>query len=246
MPHRRVPHVHRSVLAPFLWAAFSAMLAWPHAAIAEACADSPAGMRAGALYAEGESRAALPFARQALAHAEETCGARSTAIVTLLADLAAIYQDLERYGDAEVLLKRVIDIKQAALSPEEENKPGAALSNMIIDLDNLAFVYGAQGKFPEAGKLFERVLTIAEDAVGGEHIIVSQALRNLAENHRAEGRYVEAGPLLARAARIEAKAADDIPTDWAAKLGLLSPEPHAIGYKSEAEALLRLLQSGAN
>jgi len=95
---------------------------------------------------------------------------------------------------------------------------------MIIDLDNLAFVYGAQGKFAEAGELFERVLAIAEHAVGGKHIIVAQALRNLAENYRAEGRYDEASPLLTRAAQIEAVEANDIPAEWAEELGLTSPE----------------------
>jgi len=34
--------------------------------------------------------------------------------LVLLADLAAIYQDLERYGEAEILLQRLIEIKQAA------------------------------------------------------------------------------------------------------------------------------------
>ena len=240
--HIRVPQVPRCFFAPLFLAALSALLAWPQPAHADACAESPAGRRAGVLYAEGESEAALPYGYQALAYAEQNCGAGNIAIVTLLADLAAIHQDMQRYDEAEKLLERVIDIKQAALSPEEEDKPGAALPNMIIDLDNLAFVYGAQGKFAEAGILFERVLAIAEHAVGENHIIVSQALRNLAENYRAEGRYSEAAPLLARAVRIEAVAADDIPANWAETLGLSPEKAHAIGYKSEAEALLRLLE----
>jgi len=225
VPHRRVPHISRSIVAPFLCALLMAILTGPHQAGAEGCAESPAGVQAGTLYSEGESEAALPYAREALEHAEQLCGAQNVAIVALLSDLGAIYQNLGRYAEAEELLKRVIDIKQAALSPEEENKPGAARPDMIIDLDNLAFVYGAQGKFSEAGKLFERVLAIAEHAVGKEHIIVAQALRNLAENYRAEGRYDEASPLLTRAAQIEAEVADDIPAAWADELGLTSPEP---------------------
>lgn len=230
MPHRHVPHISRLIFAPFLGALLLAVLAWPHQADAEDCADSPAGVQAGTLYSEGESEAALPYALEALQYAEQQCGARNIAIVFLLSDLGAIYQDMGRYGDAEKQLKRVIDIKQAALSPEEENKPGAGLPDMIIDFDNLAFVYGAQGKFAEAGKLFERVLAIAEHAVGKNHIIVAQALRNLAENYRAEGRHDEASPLLTRASQIEAKAADNIPTNWADELGLTSTE-----IDSEAE-----------
>ena len=224
MPHRRVPHISRSIMAPFLCALLLAVLTGPHRAGAEDCAESPAGLQAGKLYSEGESEAALPYAREALGLAEQKCGARSTAIVILLTDLGAIYQNLGYYAKAEKQLKRVIDIKQAALPPEEENKPGAARPDMIIDLDNLAFVYGAQGKFAEAGELFERVLAIAEHAVGGKHIIVAQALRNLAENYRAEGRYDEVSPLLTRAAQIEAVEANDIPAEWAEELGLTSPE----------------------
>ena len=243
MRHQSVKPVRRLVLAVLLSAALFSALAGPDTAHAEPCADSPAATRAGTLYAEGESLAALPFARDALKRAEEICGPRNIAVVVLLADLAAIYQDLERYGEAENFLRRVIEIKQAARPPEQENKPRAALPNMVIDLNNLAFVYGAQGKFEEAGKLFERLLAIVEHAVGGEHIIVSHALKNLAENKRARGRYGDARPLLARAAQIEAMTDDDIPPDWAAKLGLSSPPSSAIGDHSEAEALLRLLES---
>ena len=45
-----------------------------------------------------------------------------------------------------------------------------------------------------------------------------------------------------RATKIEATAADEIPTAWVAKLGLISPEPHAIGYQSETDGLLRVLE----
>ncbi|MDA0231360.1 MAG: tetratricopeptide repeat protein [Proteobacteria bacterium] len=230
MPHRNVPQFFRSIFAPFLCALLLVVLTGPHRAAAEGCAESPAGVQASTLYSEGESEAALPYAHEALHHAVQQCGAQNIAIVILLSDLGAINQDLGRYADAEKQLKRVIAIKQAALSPEEENKPGAGLPDMIIDFDNLAFVYGAQGKFAEAGKLFERVLAIAEHAVGENHIIVAQALRNLAENYRAEGRHDEAIPLLARAARIEAEAADDIPANWADELGLTSTK-----VDSEAE-----------
>ena len=114
---------------------------------------------------------------------------------------------------------------------------------MIIDLENLAFVYGAQGKFAEAGKLFERVLAIAEHAVGENHIIVSQALRNLAENYRAEGRFADANPLLARAALIEAKTRDVIPANWAEKLGVEEAEPIFSVVPDENEALMRVRSS---
>jgi len=211
----------------------------PNPAFAETCAESAAGDKAGMLYTEGKSQDALPYAHQALEYAEEICGAKSADLLVLLADLAAIHQDLEQYNQAEFYFARIIDIKQAALAPEQTNKPGAGLPNMIIDLDNLAFVYGAQGKFADAGKLFRRVLAIAEHAVGEDHLIVSQALRNLAENYRAEGRFAEANPLLARAALIEAKTRDVIPANWAEKLGVEEAEPKIIVIPDEKSSIDR-------
>ncbi len=245
MSRRSIAKVYRYVLAPLLGAALAVLLGWPQPASAESCAESPVARRAGVLYSGGDSQEAMPYARIALKFAEQHCGAQNPAIVALLADLAAIHQDLEQYGEAEEILVRIIEIKQAALPPGEGNKPSAALPNMIIDLDNLAFVYGAQGKFTQAGKLFETVLAIAEQVVGRDHIMVSQALRNLAENKRARGRYDEISPLLARAAEIEAKAEDEIPSNWPAKLGLPSPEAQAVSFQSETDGLQHLLESDA-
>jgi tetratricopeptide (TPR) repeat protein len=243
MSHRSIERVCGFALAPFLGVALAALLGLPQPASAETCAESPLARRAGVLYSGGDSHEALPYTRIALTFAEQHCGAENPAIVALLTDLAAIHQDLEQYDAAEELLVRVIEIKQAALPPGEGDKPSAALPDMIIDLDNLAFVYGAQGKFTQAGKLFETVLAIAEQVVGADHIIVSQALRNLAENKRALGRYDEVSELLERAAVIEAKAADEIPSNWAAKLGLTEPEPQPqpVSFQTEDDTLLKLL-----
>jgi len=244
LPHCQSARFYHTAVAALLSAALLSVVAGQRPAHSDSCADSPAASRAGRLYAEGDSTAALPFAQHALRRAEISCGAQTTARIALLADLAAINQDLGRYVAAEKSLRQVIEIKQAALSPEEENKPSAGLSNMIIDLNNLAFVYGAHGKFEAAGKLFELVLEIVEKSVGGTHIIVSPALKNLAGNYRARGELEKARPLLSRAAQIEALSADNIPANWAATLGLLSPPTRSVGYASEAEAPQRLLDAG--
>lgn len=206
------------ILAALLAAVVISSLAWQRPAAADSCADSLAAKRAGALYTLGDSAVALSFAREALRQAKQNCDGQTVAVVPLLTDLAALYQDLGRYSEAETILRRVIDIKLAAFAPEEAGKPGAALPNMIIDINNLAFVYGAQGKFKSAGKLFERVLEIAEQAVGDNHMLVSQALRNLAGNYRARGMHEKSGPLLARAAEIVESAEDEAAAKWAEKL----------------------------
>jgi tetratricopeptide (TPR) repeat protein len=218
-------HISRFFGAALICAALGAAGGGLPARADEPCGETPASVTASKLYTDGKSEDALPYAEQALDQAEKICGAKNADLLVLLADLAAIHQSLKQYDQAEIYLRRVIDIKQAALAPEESGRPGLGLSNMIFDLDNLAFVYGAQGKFGEAGKLFERALAIAENAVGGDHIIVAQALRNLAQNYRAEGRFADADPLLSRAAAIEAGESDEMPSDWAAKLGVVPQEP---------------------
>ncbi len=207
--------VRPTVLAALLAGVLILATAWQSPAEAAECADSLAAKRASALYTEGDSAVALSFAREALRQAKQNCGGQTIAVIPLLADLAALYQNFGRYSEAEKVLRRVINIKRAALDPEEVDSARAALPNMIIDINNLAFVYGAQGKFKEAGILFEWVLEIAEQAVGGNHMLTSQALRNLGGNYRALGKHEEARPLLARAAKIAESQDDEIPDNWA-------------------------------
>ncbi len=207
------------VLAALLAGVLVLAAAW-HPAEAAECAESPAASRASALYTEGDSAVALSFARQALRQAEQNCGDQIVAVIPLMMDLVTIYQNLQRYSETEKLLRHVIGIKQAALTLDEASSSGAALPNMIIDLDNLAFIYGAQGKFDAAGSLFAHVLEIAEHAVSGNHMLISQALRYLAGNYRARGMHEEAHPLLVRAAEIEKASSDEIAANWAKKPGL--------------------------
>ncbi|PPR22723.1 MAG: hypothetical protein CFH38_01124 [Alphaproteobacteria bacterium MarineAlpha10_Bin1] len=220
-----------TLIAVLMSVALMLPLAWQRPVHAGTCADSPAANLAGGLYIAGDSTAALPFAEDALRRAEQKCAAKSNALITPLADLASIHQNLGSYDAAALLLMRVIEIKQAAFLSEKTDKLGAALPNMIIDLNNLAFVYGAQGKFEAAGVLFERVLFIAEKAVGDTHMLISQALHNLASNYRARGMHDMAYPLFARAEEIDNSTGDEIPANWSETLGLTPDE--TLGMHSE-------------
>ena len=71
-----------------------------------------------------------------------------------------------------------------------------------MSLNNLALLYGAQGKDAEAEPLYERVLAILEEALGPEHPRVAVSLNNLAAHYRGQGKYTEAEPLHWRALAI--------------------------------------------
>ena len=77
---------------------------------------------------------------------------------------------------------------------------------MATSLNNLAALYGAQGKYTEAEPLYKRSLQIREKALGPDHPDVGQSMNNLALLYEAQGKYAEAEPLYKRALAIVEKA----------------------------------------
>ncbi|MEO1610090.1 MAG: alpha/beta hydrolase, partial [Pseudomonadota bacterium] len=73
-------------------------------------------------------------------------------------------------------------------------------------LNNLAGLYGAQGRYAEAEPLYKRSLSIREKALGPDHPDVGQSLNNLAGLYGAQGRYAEVEPLYKRSLSIREKA----------------------------------------
>jgi tetratricopeptide (TPR) repeat protein len=71
-------------------------------------------------------------------------------------------------------------------------------------LNNLALLYGAQGRYAEAESLYKRSLAIREKALGPNHPDVGQSLENLAALYEATDRVKEAEVLEKRAAEIRA------------------------------------------
>ena len=69
--------------------------------------------------------------------------------------------------------KRSLAIQEKALGP---NHPDVAMS-----LNNLAVLYGDQGRYADAEPLYKRSLAIKEKALGPDHPDVAESLNNLAE-----------------------------------------------------------------
>jgi tetratricopeptide (TPR) repeat protein len=69
-------------------------------------------------------------------------------------------------------------------------------------LNNLAALYDAMGRYPEAEPLYVRSLSIYEQQLGADHPNTATSLNNLAELYRAMGRYPEAEPLYVRSLSI--------------------------------------------
>ncbi|WP_298367705.1 tetratricopeptide repeat protein [Azospirillum sp.] len=103
-----------------------------------------------------------------------------------------------RYPAAVPLLTEALAIREKALGPDH---PDTALS-----LNNLGYLYRAQGKLADAAPLYTRALAIREKALGSDHPDTALSLNNLAYLYRAQGKLADAAPLYTRALAITEKA----------------------------------------
>jgi tetratricopeptide (TPR) repeat protein/CHAT domain-containing protein len=116
---------------------------------------------------------------------------------------------------------------------------GSGDAKVGVALNNLALLYGAQGRFAEAEPLYKRALALREKAFGPDHPEVGQALNNLAELYRAQGRFAEAEPLYKRALAIDEKALGPNHPDVGTDLNNVALLYDAQGRFADAEPLFK-------
>jgi tetratricopeptide (TPR) repeat protein len=119
----------------------------------------------------------------AIEHAQKF-GSRDPRLATTLNDLALTYFRLGRYGEAEPLHLRALEIRERNHGP---NHPDVAAT-----LNDLAFLYVAQGRFTEAEPLHDQALEIRQKEFGPEHPEVARSLNNIGSLYLEQERYVEA------------------------------------------------------
>ena len=76
-----------------------------------------------------------------------------------------------------------------------EKTQGRDHSDVPRNLNNMALLYEAQGRYAEAEPLLTRALAIDEKAFGPDHRNVATVLNNLAALYDTQGRYAEAKEL---------------------------------------------------
>jgi tetratricopeptide (TPR) repeat protein len=86
----------------------------------------------------------------------------------------------------------------------DEKTFGAEHPNVAQSLNNLADIYGTEGKYAEAATVYERSLRILENALGPAHPDVASVLLDYAGVLRKTNRTAEAEKLEARAKAIRA------------------------------------------
>jgi len=115
-------------------------------------------------------------------------------------------QEQARYAEAEQLYLEAL---------KEAGKFGEQDPRQPTSLNNLASLYYTQGRYAEAETLYQRVLTINEEALGPEHPDVATTLDNLAGLYYMQGKYSEAETLYQRALAIDEKVLGAEPPDVA-------------------------------
>ncbi len=141
-----------------------------------------------------------------------------------------------QYGEAKLLLKRALQIREKQL--------GADHPDTATSLNNLAFLYQSQGKYAEAEPLYVRALQIREEQLGADHPDTAGSLNNLAGLYYQQGRYEEAELLCQQAVQVAlASLGMEHPQTQQLLMNHLTLLSH-IHTNGDVEALIQLLAQG--
>ena len=167
--------------------------------------------------------------RRALAEATALANAKLVAVASN--DLAALLLDTNRLGEAEPLMRRALEINEAAFGNQHPT--------VAICLNNLATLLLNTSRLGEAEPLMRRALEINETAFGNQHPTVATCLRNLAVLLLNTNRLEEAEPLMRRALEIDEAAFGNRHPSLATGLNNLASLLQATNRREEAETLMR-------
>jgi len=146
---------------------------------------------AGLAYAESRFVEAETWARQGLALRERVDPAGSTGIAGDITVLGAVLVALQRYAEADELLRRALDIWTARFGPEHYE--------VSVCLHNLAVLQQRRGEVDAALLSFREALRIREMVLGPTHPELAVVLNSLAAFHEDQGRTDDAAVYARRA-----------------------------------------------
>ena len=169
--------------------------------------------------------------QQRLALAEATALADAKRIAWASNELAQLLRRTNRLGEAEILMRRALEINMAALG---EKHP-----TVTICLNNLAILLQDTNRFEEAEPLMRRALEIDVAALGEQHPTVATRLNNLAQALQDTNRFEEAEPLMRRALEIDVAALGEQHPTVATRLNNLAQALQDTNRFEEAEPLMR-------
>ncbi|CAN0339491.1 unnamed protein product, partial [Scytosiphon promiscuus] len=153
------------------------------------------------------NRRAGPLYERSLAIREKVYGPDHPAVATALNNRAGLLKSQGKYEEAEPLYRRSLAIDEKVYGPDHP-EVATDLNNwarLSLKHDLLTLPTYIQGKYDEAGPLYERSLTIREKAYGPDHPEVATALNNWAVVLQEQGKYDDAESLYERSQAIREK-----------------------------------------
>jgi CHAT domain-containing protein len=134
---------------------------------------------------------------RALKIQEKVFGPENLTLGKTLGRLAAIYERVGNFKQADLMDERVLKINEKSLGPEHPGTAAAMLNLGMLDerMDNLK----------EAESLDKQALAIQEKVLGPEHPDLASGLNDLASVYTKMGRYADAEPLFLRSLDIDDK-----------------------------------------
>ena len=147
-------------------------------------------------YREGQYEKAVTCYMAALQAAEARVSQNSITIAGYLNDLAIIFEELGRYGEARKYLERELDLLK---SPGP--RTGVAIGQTHMELGALSLV---EGSLPEGERHYKKALILLTRYAGPEDARVAKAMSGLGRLYAEWGKFEQASGLL-RNARIVAE-----------------------------------------
>jgi tetratricopeptide (TPR) repeat protein len=151
---------------------------------------------AGLLQLDGRNKEAIKLLQRALAIRQSALPENDPKIAESTSKLASAYFAACDYDKSEDLYNRAIHM-------DECSNNNASLAN---DLNSIALLNVAQGKYNAAKLFYKRALSITTEKLGLAHPNVAACFSNLAFLYENQGKYKEAEPLLKEALAIREKA----------------------------------------
>jgi len=141
-------------------------------------------------YKAGHYSKGIAVAKKGYQYALKNFGETDQDTLTSINNLAFLYQSQGRYGEAEPLYKRCLQLREEILGPKHPDT--------LTSINNLALLYNSQGRYGEAEPLYKRCLQLSEEVLGPKHPDTLTSINNLAFLYESQGRYGEAEPLYKR------------------------------------------------
>ena len=167
--------------------------------------------------------------RQALA--EATALADSELVAWASNELAQLLRRTNRLGEAEPLMRRALEISEAALGDHHPN--------VATCMSNLASLLQETSRFGEAEPMMRRALEIEVAAVGDHHPTVAVRLNNLAQVLKDTNRIEEADPMMRRALEVTVASLGEQHPTVGTRLNNLAALLKDTNRIEEAEPLMR-------